>query len=204
MQLLSVHDWGCALIWPLMQHSDSYNPSWLPSSSATHPLGTCSGNVKMIGLPLQGQGYLHYQEMSWTSSFGTTSTAASTSSPRELSPTALRRQTLARLSHTSGQLGRRYAARMSDGRETYRRLSVYTCMRGLSGAKATQRMEVLCFKQLDTRWPGARGMSDRQRESALRRRCPQRRRQERQSCGCTAAPLTLMGMPMLGSLGPLL
>ena len=134
MQLLSFHDWGCALIWPLMQHSDSYDPSWLPSSSATHPLDTYFGNVKMIGLPLQGQGYLQYQEMCWTSSFGTISTAASTSSPRELSPTALRRQTLARLSHTSGQLGRRYAARMPDGRGICGCLSMYAFMRGKSGA----------------------------------------------------------------------
>ena len=115
----------------------------------------------MIGLPLQGQGYLQYQEMSWTLSFETISTAASTSSLRELSPTALRQQTLARLSHTSGQLGHRYAARMPDGRETYRRLSVYACMRENPGAQATQCVEVPCLRQSDTRWTGACRMSDR-------------------------------------------
>ena len=130
MQLLSFDNWGCAILWPLMQHSGCQNQFWLPSSSAIHPLSRCFGSVEVIGLPLQGQGYLQYQEMSWTLSFGTISTAASTSSLRELSPTALRRQTLGKLSHTSGRLGRRYAARMPDGRETYGHLSVYACMQG--------------------------------------------------------------------------
>ena len=113
-----------------MQHSDIFNPVLAALIISTLTLRRCPVNVEILGLPSQGQGYLQYQEMSWTSSSGTISTAASTSSPQALSPTAPRQPVQGRLSHTSGRSGRKYAAPLPGSREIDGRLSVDACMRG--------------------------------------------------------------------------